>query len=380
MCLGGGRSFAPQTDLVLNDRQPRPARLRFLGQPPVQPFRRRVVAARFVQARAGVGDFRPQRHRVRQFAQRGLRRHLGGQQLFQLRQHGGGALPQRGPALGPGDRVADRSRVGFPRPPQRLVRRPGGAAGVGLGAVGGGRLGLGPFQRALHVLHRPFAFGLDRFQFRVAVPLPQPRRRPRALVGAPHESVPTPQCAFAADQPLALRQSPDQIGAPRPVDQADLRKPQPHLLRRINKCAQRLGAVRQRRRGLARHVPPVRRRGGIAGNLQVVAQPGGQRRLVSGGDGHVVDQWREQIVLVDAQQFRQRAPLRRHLAVGGVHFLHRLAHDRQRLVAARPFGLGGGQRLGGVGCGNPGGGDFGDRFLRIRGRVFGCIHRPRFDE
>ena len=167
------------------------------------------------------------------------------------------------------------------------------ALGVGRRRSGGARLGLLQFQR-----RQPVALG-------------EALRGRRGAFGGGRISVPPPQVAGARDEALAGLQGGLQLVALLASgNDAGLAQAAVELGRRFDVRGQRLDAGRQRRI-LARHLDVAPVHGGFLGGrrLEVVAERGAERRLVTLLDAQAVEDGREIGVPRADQQLDQRLAL-----------------------------------------------------------------------
>ena len=312
--------------------------------------------------RAGVGELGLERRRGRQAIERKCG---GGARLLRFRERGGD------PGLGFGEGRATRGdAVQFALGGGMAV-----AGGVGLAlrcapAIAGGVLGLAG--------RRHFRFGHGHrltAQVEIGAHDPQLRLDIGEAVAAGEatgsagrrqrgdgETVPTPQVAFPRHQPLAWLEFAGEacpIGA---GDDADLRQPPRHRLRRRgDEGGQRRDAGGQHGvGGILERAGPMDRRGRLDRRVEVVAERRAERGLVAFLDGEQVDHRRPHLLVLDMEQARQRLGLGFEAVGVALGFAERLARDVERLAGGRLRRLGAhgiGVRGGhcGLRCGHRGG-------------------------
>jgi len=101
-------------------------------------------------------------------------------------------------------------------------------------------------------------------------------------IGRPHETIPAPEIAFAADEALAGLQLRDEGEAVCAVDEAALRQARHQFGGRFDERAERRRAARQAGAGIAMAAGPVDGRGGIGGRVEIVVQRGGEGAFKAG--------------------------------------------------------------------------------------------------
>ena len=217
---------------------------------------------------------------------------------------------------------------------------PGRALGfrpLALCALGIGQCLLGRAQS----LRRGQGFGIELGQ---AVLLRQALRGGSRRIGACHQSVPAPQRAVAADKALAGRQH---FGQPLGIGcnhDADLRQSAGELRRRLDHAGQRQGLLRQG--GIARlrlAAAPMGRRVAVERNVEILAERGAQRRLVTALDLDLLEHCREQVAGRGIQDLCKRARLGLDARQLGPGLLQRRA-QRRLVLPQRRDGLFGGKR------------------------------------
>ena len=187
----------------------------------------------------------------------------------------------------------------------------GGAPGVARRSLGGGcglQLGLGGFQRL------PLGGGIDAGLLQFVFDIDQPRalgetpRRAGRRMRRGDKSVPAPDVAFQRHQPLAGLELRHQLRAALFGDDADLRETPRQFRRRLDMGGERLDALGQRGIALGdAGIGPAHRRRRIDRRVEIVAQRGAERLLISLGDGDAVDDRRPQILGLAVDEFRDRA-------------------------------------------------------------------------
>ena len=171
-----------------------------------------------------------------------------------------------------------------------MLERAPALAGRGLRRGGGRYLG---FRRG-HGFLLGFELAPHRLQLRLDVGEPVLAGEAPAgagrRIGGDRESVPAPEVAVTRDQPLAGLEHRRQARGVRALDHADLREASRQLFRRLDVPAERLHAIRQRRiGGIDGGARPAHGRGRIDRSLEIVAERGAERGLVTLVHGDVFD-------------------------------------------------------------------------------------------
>ena len=188
----------------------------------------------------------------------------------------------------------------------------GGAPGFARGGFGGrGRLqfGFGGFQRL------PLGGGIEARLLQFVLDIDEaralgetPRRTGRGM-GGRDKAVPAPDVAFQRHQPLAGLELRHQFGAAILGHDADLRQTARQLRRGLDMVGERV----RRPSGNAGSpsgdagIGPAHRRGRIDGRIEIVAEHGADRLLISLGDRDAVDDRRPQILGLAVDDLGDRA-------------------------------------------------------------------------
>ena len=194
-------------------------------------------------------------------------------------------------------------------------------AGFGFRRHRGGERGFCRFDHALPGFDFAASgrkFALDRLQ---PPAFGEPPRCSGRGVRGDGKTVPAPKIAVARHQPLAWLERCSEAGSGGAFDDADLGQPAGQFRRGFYKKRQRLCAFRQHRIGrIERRAGPAHRCGGIDRRIEIVAESGAERLLVTLGDVQRVGHRRPQVLVLDRKQLADRLgfglePL--HAAFGG---------------------------------------------------------------
>ena len=119
-----------------------------------------------------------------------------------------------------------------------------------------------------------------------------------------NETIPAPQVAFGGNKTLAGLQAADKFCAAFAADDADLRKTPRQFRRRVDVGSERFDAIGQRRIvGHDAEIRPAHRRGRIGWRVEIVAERGAERLLVTLGDTDAVNDRRPQILGFAGDEF-----------------------------------------------------------------------------
>ena len=176
----------------------------------------------------------------------------------------------------------------------------GGAPGIARGGFGGGgglQLGFGGLQRL------PLGGGIDAGLLQLVLDIDEarafgePPRRAGRRMGGGDKAVPAPDVAFQRHQPLAGLELRHQLRAALARHDADLRQTARQFGRRLDMGGERLDALGQGRIAFGdAGIGPAHRRGGIDRRIEIVAERGAERLLITLGDGDAVDDRRPQVL------------------------------------------------------------------------------------
>ena len=183
-----------------------------------------------------------------------------------------------------------------------------GLAGIALGLAGLAHDLFGPHQRLFGLAHdtgRLHGLGVELGQ---AVLLRQPLRGGGRRVGAGRQTVPAPERAVTADQPLAGRELCLETAAVGGLDDADLRQATGKLRRRAHHAGQALHALGQRRiAGLDRALAPMHRGAAVERHIEILTQRRAKRGLVAALDADLLQHRWEEVAARGIEDLGQRA-------------------------------------------------------------------------
>ena len=144
------------------------------------------------------------------------------------------------------------------------------------------------------------------FETGQAVALAKPLRCRTRRVGCGAETIPAPDIALEADQPLAGPQFRLQRLADCPAYNSDVSKASSERRRRFDKGGERFGAPRHGLRcRKRRQAPPVHRRRLIGRSVEVIAECRAQCCFIARPDGQRIDERRPQIPDRGVEKFIQ---------------------------------------------------------------------------
>ena len=214
----------------------------------------------------------------------------------------------------------------------------GGAPCIARRSLAGGsrpEFGLGGLERL------PLGAGVDAglLQFVLDVDetgaLGEPPCRAGRRMGGGDEAIPAPDVAFQRHQPLAGLEPRHQRRASFARDDADLRQAARQFGGRFDMRRERLDALRQRGIALGHAgIGPAHRRRRIDRRIEIVAERGAERLLISLGDGDAVDDRRPQILGLAVDELGNRARF-------GLEPLHALVGFVERRAGGFQPGAGG---------------------------------------